>query len=85
MNDVVPLFPTTPPRGPTPDHRVVRLLEDLLAEARAGRVRTCAVATLCVIGADPTLCTILHWVDEPAHAMVLSGAAAKLSRDIAEA
>ena len=84
MSDVVPLFPTTPPRGPLPDWRGVGLLKDLLADAEAGRIRTCAVATLCEFPGETTLRTVLHWVDEPDHAMALSGAAAKMSRDLTE-
>lgn len=81
---VVPLFPTPPPRGPLPDWRVVSLLEDLLAEAKAGRVRTCAVAMLTTSPDEATLRPLLRWVDEPDHAMALSGLAAKMSRDIME-
>ena len=81
---VVPLFPTTPPRGPLPDWRVVGLLRDLLADAEAGRIRTCAVAMLCAVPGETSLRTYLTWVDEPDHAMALSGAAAKMSRDLAE-
>ena len=81
---VVPLFPTPAPRGPLPDWRVVGLLRDLLADAEAGRIRTCAVASLCEVPGETALRTVLHWVDEPDHAMALSGAAAKMSRDLAD-
>ena len=56
----------------------------MLAEAEAGRIRTCAVATLCEVGGETTLRTVLHWVDEPDLFMALSGAVAKMARDIAE-
>ena len=84
MSDVVPLFPTPPPRGPLPDWRVVCLLRELLADAEAGRIRTCAVAMLTTWADETTLRPLLRWVDEPDHAMALSGLAAKMSRDIME-
>ena len=79
MSEVVPLHPHGP-RPLAPDARVVRLCEDLLAEARSGRIRTMAVATLC----DPALRPVMQWIDAPEHAMALSGAVAKMGRDLAE-
>lgn len=86
MSDVVvPLRPPgAPPRPPSPDRRVVGLCEELLAQALSGRVRTVAVAMLCVGDGETGLRPLLTWVDEPEHAMALSGAAAKMSREIAE-
>ena len=83
MSEVVPLHPHGP-RPLAPDDRVVRLCEDLLGEARSGRIRTMAVATLCVLSCDPTMRPVLHWIDAPEHAMALSGAAAKMARDLTE-
>ena len=82
---VVPIRPLgTPPGPPSPDRRVVSLCEDLLAQALSGRVRTVAVAMLCVGEGETGLRPLLTWVDEPSLAMALSGAAAKMARDIAE-
>ena len=84
MSDVVPLHPgALVPLRQAPDRRVVGLCEELLAQALSGRVRTMAVATL-VTGDEPGLRPVLRWVDAPEHAMALSGAAAKMARDLAE-
>ncbi|WP_237481324.1 hypothetical protein [Lichenibacterium dinghuense] len=84
MSDVVPLRPgAVLPLRQAPDRRVVTLCEALLAQALSGRVRTLAVASL-VAGDEPGLRPVLRWVDAPEHAMALSGAAAKLAREIAE-
>lgn len=81
-DNVVPL-PASVPRPRAPDRRVVGLCEDLLAQARSGRVRTVAVAMLREAD-DGVLRPLLTWVDEPSLALTLSGAAAKMAREIAE-
>ena len=49
-----------------------------------GPMPTPAVAMLTTSPDETTLRPLLRWVDEPDHAMALSGLAAKMSRDIME-